>query len=262
MPKRTSQEQFDQQAQHYNAQWNAWSEASLEWLVERSRCAPSHHLLDVATGTGFTAAAFGPLVAQVTGLDVSEGMLRQARERASAAGIANLRFERGAAEMLPFAAASFDLVTCRVAPHHFLSVPDFAAESYRVLRPGGRLLVADTAVPDGEPEVDEWQNRVESLRDNSHVRNYSPSEWSAFVTGAGLVLEEIAELRESQPITLRDWMAKGGCRGEPAKQVERMFQQAPAEARRRFAITDLPDGDTSFQWMRVVLAARKAIQES
>src|SRR5207247_2394806 len=131
-----------------------------------------------------------PRVAEVVGLDVSEGMLGKAREQARAAGVRNVRFQAGAAEALPFPDASFDLVTCRVAPHHFVSVPKFVAETRRVLRAGGRLLVADTAVPDGSKEVDEWQNRVEALRDPSHVRNFTPSEWRKFVTAAGLELEE------------------------------------------------------------------------
>src|SRR5258707_2720861 len=190
MVKRTSQEQFDRQAAHYNAQWNTWSEDSLRWLVDRAQCRPSHEVLDVATGTGFTALAFAPLVKHVTGVDVSAGMLEQAR--AHATGVANVTFEKGAAESLPFAEARFDLVTCRVAPHHFVSVPTFLAESYRVLRPGGRLLIADTAVPDAAPEIDQWQNQVELLRDPSHVRNYSPSEWSSFAEAAGFAVEEIA----------------------------------------------------------------------
>jgi len=254
----TSEEQFDRQAAHYNAQWNQWSEVSLKWLVEHSHCSKDHRVLDVATGTGFTALAFSGLAKQVVGLDVSEGMLKQAREQASAKGIHNVTFEKGPAEELPFAGAGFDFVTCRVAPHHFLSIPKFCAESYRVLRAGGRLLVADTTVPDGEPEVDEWQNKVEAIRDTSHVRNCSPAEWRSFAEQAGFVIEDVVELEEEAPMQMRDWMKKSGCAGEAAKQVERMFADAPAGAREQFRITHQADGDFTFQWMRVVLSARKA----
>lgn len=252
----TSQEQFDRQAAHYNAQWNQWSEKSLRWLLERAQCGPGNRLLDVATGTGFTALAFAPLVAQVVGMDVSEGML--SRARAQAARFPNVTFEQGAAEELPFPDSSFDLVTCRVAPHHFLSVQKFLAESHRVLRAGGRLLVADTSVPDDLSEADAWQNRVELLRDASHIRNYSPREWSAFVEQAGFEVKEIDRCDESVPITLDDWLQKSGCTGPAAEGVRRMFAEAPEAARREFAIHALPDGDTGFQWMRVVFAARKS----
>jgi ubiquinone/menaquinone biosynthesis C-methylase UbiE len=258
MPSRTSQEQFDRQATEYNAQWNAWSGGSLAWLIEHAHCRPSHRWLDVATGAGFTAVAFAPLVAEVTGLDVSGVMLREARERARAAGLANVVFETGAAESLPFPPEGFDGVVCRLAAHHFLSVPKFVAEAYRVLRPGGRLLVADSAEPDNAPEVDAWHNHVEVLRDGSHVRNCTPAEWRSFVTGAGFVLEEVDQVCESVPITMRAWLKKGGCRGEAAAEVRRLFLEAPAEVARTFSITQMPDGDISFQWIRIALSARKA----
>ncbi len=253
----TSEEQFNRQAAHYNAQWNQWSEVSLGWLLEHSGCTKSDRVLDVATGTGFTALAFAEIAKEVVGLDVSEGMLEQARKQASARGVPNVTFQKGAAESLPFPDASFEFVTCRVAPHHFLSIPQFCAETFRVLKPGGRFLLADTTIPDGLPEIDAWQNRIEAIRDTSHVRNCSPSEWRSFAENAGLVVEAVLELEEEAPMQMRDWLKKSGCEGEVAKEVERMFAEAPEEARKRFKIARQPGGDFTFQWMRVGMSARK-----
>jgi ubiquinone/menaquinone biosynthesis C-methylase UbiE len=257
MPSRTSQEQFDRQAPHYNEQWNAWSGDSLAWLIGRARPRPTDAVLDVATGAGFTAVAFAPLVAEVIGLDVSTGMLREAQERARAAGVANLTFETGAAESLPFPAGRFDIVVCRLAAHHFLSVPQFVAEAYRVLRPGGRLLVSDTGEPDDAPEVDAWHNHLEILRDPSHVRNYTPAEWRGFVATAGFAIEEVAQVHESVCGTMRAWIEKGGCDQQAAAEVRRLILEAPPAAARAFAFTQLPDGDVSFNWVRVAVSARK-----
>jgi ubiquinone/menaquinone biosynthesis C-methylase UbiE len=257
MPARSAQEQFDRQAAHYNAQWNRWSEGSLRWLLEHAHASPADRLLDVATGTGFTAMAFAPLVAEVAGVDVSGGMLAKAREQVRNAGLRNVRFEQGAAESLPFQDASFDLVTCRVAPHHFISVPKFLAEVRRVLTPGGRFLLADTTVPDEPREAGVWQNRVELLRDPSHMRNYSPSEWRAFVEDAGLTIEAIGTAQEQHPIMLGAWMEKGGCQGHAAAEVVREFASAPREAREAFRIEPQAGGGVHFQWLRVVLAATK-----
>jgi len=251
----TSKEQFDRQAPHYNAQWNQWSEKGLRWLLDHAHCTSKDRLLDVATGTGFTALAFAPLVAEVVGLDVSEGMLNRAR--AQAAAVPNVTFEQGAAEEMPFPDASFDVMTCRVAPHHFLSLPKFLAEAHRVLRPGGRLLITDSSVPDDAPDIDAWQNKVELLRDPSHNRNYSPKEWQSNVERAGLHVEKVDRCDESVPITLNDWLEKSGCTGSAEEAVRRMFAEAPEAVRREFSIHALPDGDTAFQWMRVVLAATK-----
>jgi len=257
MSKRTSAEQFDRQASHYNAQWNKWSEASLNWLLEHAECSAEDRVLDVATGTGFTALAFAARVKEVIGLDVSEGMLLQARANAQAEELANVTFQKGAAESLPFSDSSFDRVTCRVAPHHFLSVERFCAEAYRVLKPSGKLLIADTGVPEGLPEVDTWQNRVEALRDTSHVRNYSLMEWRKLAKTAGFRVEESVELEEEAQMSLDDWMKKSGCVGDAAAQVRKMFAEAPEQARHVFSIVSKPDGDVGFRWLRVVLAAEK-----
>lgn len=257
MPSRTSQEQFDRQAPHYNAQWNAWNSESLAWLMDRAHCRKSDRWLDVATGAGFTAVAFAPLVAGVTGLDVSESMLKEARVRAQAAGFANVVFKDGAAENLPFGPDVFDGVVCRLAAHHFLSVPCFLAEAHRVLRPGGRLLIADTAEPDHAPVVDAWHNQIEVLRDGSHIRNYTPAEWRSFVTGAGFALEELQQVSESVSITLRDWLEKAGCPEEVAAEVRRRFLEAPPEVVQTFAIAQAADGDIAFQWLRIALSARR-----
>jgi ubiquinone/menaquinone biosynthesis C-methylase UbiE len=252
-----SQEQFDRQASHYNSSWNEWSESSLRWLLDHAAPRKTDRLLDVATGTGFTALAFALLVAEVVGVDISGGMLAQAAKQARERGVTNVLWQQAPAEQLPFEAASFDLVTARVAPHHFEDIQAFVNESYRVLRPGGRLLIADTSVPDDHPDVDEWQNQVEQLRDPSHVRNYCPSEWRSFAERAGFEVVAVERCDELKPIHLHEWMQKAGCTGEPASTVQRLFDTAPEAARREFSIEPLAEGDYTFKWMRVVMEARK-----
>jgi len=253
-PQRSAKEQFDRQAEHYDKQWSSWSEESLRWLLENAEPRPADSVLDIATGTGFTALAFAPHVAHVIGLDVSPGMLKQAQKRASEQGIANVEFQEGAAEHLPFPDDSFDLVTCRIAPHHFLSVIKFVHEAARVLKPGGRLLLADTSVPDSDPEADHWQNTVEFLRDPSHVRNYTPSEWRAFLTDAGLTIET-ANYSGGIPITLNDWLIKAGCTPEQSIAVRIEFAAATPAITDTYQISFLPDNDIAFAWRRFAVKA-------
>jgi ubiquinone/menaquinone biosynthesis C-methylase UbiE len=254
-PARTAKEQFDRQADHYNAQWNAWSEESLDWLRDHADARSEDVVLDVATGTGFTALAFAPRVRSVVGLDVSPGMLAKARQQAQEAGMANVTFQEGSAERLPFPNAAFDIVTCRIAAHHFLSVPQFLREAARVLKPGGRFLLADTTVPDDDPEADAWQNDVEARRDPSHVRCYTPREWRRFVEEAGYRFEQMDSAGGGIPIVMSRWLINAGCTPEQSDAVRRAFETAPAAAVRAFRIERLPDGDIRFVWQRAVLKA-------
>lgn len=90
-------------------------------------------LLDVCTGPGFVAAAAAERGCVVIGIDISEGMVAEARKRVPAG-----EFEVGDAEALPFADASFEAVTCAFGVLHLPEPARALAEAFRVLRPGGR----------------------------------------------------------------------------------------------------------------------------
>ena len=260
-PARSAKEQFDKQAAHYDTQWNTWSEETLGWLLANANPRPTDFVLDVATGTGFTALAFAPFVEAVIGLDVSPGMLEQARRQAGERKVANAVFQEGAAEALPFPNGAFDIVTCRIAPHHFLSVEKFLAEAARVLKPGGRLALVDTTVPDDAPEVAAWQNEVEVVRDPSHIRNHTPHEWQAMAEAAGLTVSECGSGGVGITIPLSDWITKAGCTSDQAAEVRRCFADAPESARTAFQIGTTPDDETVFTRQRVTLLAVEPAHE-
>src|SRR5437016_4552993 len=102
-PTRSSEDQFNRQASHYDQQWNQWNEESLDWMLLRANAGLDDTVLDIATGTGFTARAFAPHVGSVVGLDVSRGMLEQARTKAVENGLTNIEWREGRAEELLFA---------------------------------------------------------------------------------------------------------------------------------------------------------------
>jgi ubiquinone/menaquinone biosynthesis C-methylase UbiE len=255
-PARSAKEQFDKQASHYDTQWNSWSRESLAWLVEHARPKSSDLVVDVATGTGFTALAFAPLVQSVTGADVSSGMLEQARKYRDEQGIRNAEFLEAPAEALPLPDESVDIVVYRIAAHHFLDVRKFISEAARVLKPGGRFVIADTTVPDDDPEAAAWQNEIEAVRDPSHVRNHSPQQWTEMVATAGLTITEVTDAGGGITIAAGDWVRKAGCTPEQTERVNALFRSAPAGAKAAFQIRD-EDGGIVFTWKRVALAARK-----
>ena len=111
-------------------------------------------MLDVGSGAGVDAlvAAFyvGPS-GSVTGLEFSQEMLARAEANAALAGCGNVRFVPGAAQALPCADASFDLVLSN-GVYNLVQPKRLAlAEAFRVLRPGGRLQVADQILEEDAP---------------------------------------------------------------------------------------------------------------
>lgn len=244
--------QFDRQAHRYNETWAAWSDETLRRMLELAEPQPHWDALDIATGGGFTAIAFAPRVASVVGTDIAPKMLEQASLRANSAGIANVRWVEAPAESLPMGDASFDLVTVRIAPHHFVDVPAFLREVNRVLRPGGVFVLGDTSVPDDDPEAAAWQNAAEKERDTSHQANLSPRVWAALTDAAGLAVEVCEYVPAAIPIQLDAWIETAGCDSERAARVRERFATAPESARRHFQI----DG-ARFAWPRVILKASR-----
>jgi len=126
------------------------------------------------------------------------------------------------AEEIPYPDASFDLVTCRIAPHHFPHPDRFVQEAARVLKSGGRFVLIDSTVPDGEPGV--FFNRFETLRDPSHVRSLTVAEWEGLIEAAGLVAELAETFHKRHDFD--DWTGRSRMTAEDRTTLERMMLDA------------------------------------
>lgn len=178
-------DQFTRQAELFAAAPALHDKAALDLLVDAARPRASDVSLDVASGPGSVVRAFAPRVAHATGLDATEAMLDQARAAAAKAGIANVAWHQGDVYALPFADASFDIVSCRFAFHHFEQPARALVEMVRVARPGGRLLVCDAVVSD-DPAKAAAFNAMERLRDPSTVEFRTLGFLRGLFTLAGL----------------------------------------------------------------------------
>lgn len=164
----------------------------LAWLVEAAALTGKERVLDVATGGGHTAFALAPYAAEVLALDITRPMLEVAQKESEARQLHNIRFLEADAQAIPCENASFDVVTCRQAAHHFSNVQQGISEWARVLKPGGKLLLVDSVSPE-EQDIDTFLNEIEVLRDPSHGRNHRVSEWQAFLNAAGFVVDSVRQ---------------------------------------------------------------------
>lgn len=210
--------------------------------------------LDVATGGGHTALWLARQGWQVTAGDISPRMLENARKLCAEAGL-SIETRLFPAEAMPFADGSFDLVTVRVASHHFSSPAAFIRETARVLKPGGHFLLIDGSVPDEDPETEEWLHQVEKWRDPSHGRFLSRKAWEELVREAGLTVQRT----EMHPLKQPDlaWYFETAATPPANRQkVLQAVQQASERVRTALRLGN-EDGKIVWWWPRLTLLAVK-----
>jgi SAM-dependent methyltransferase len=170
----------------------------LELLVEW--CEPGHDVkvLDVATGGGHVARRLREEGCTVITFDPAPGMDPDVV---------------APAESLPFEDGSFDVVACRIAPHHFEDVRKAVAEMARVTQ---RLVVIEDNV-----FTDERVEEAEKLRDPTHLRCYSEDEWKEMLAEAGLEVEQL-ERFERHP-AVDEWLARVNTPAADAQRVRELL---------------------------------------
>lgn len=207
-------------------------------------------VLDLGCGGGHVSFAVAPLASCVTACDLSAQMLDVVAAAAAQRKLINIQTERAAAEKLPFADASFDVVISRFSAHHWSDVPAGLREMRRVLRRDGVMVVIDIVAPEN-PLHDTTLQAVELLRDASHVRDYRVSEWTAMLDAAGF--EQQHKSSWKLKMGFDEWIARMRTPPERVAAIRSLLQTAPEETRAYFAVED----DDSFSIDAVFLEIRK-----
>jgi SAM-dependent methyltransferase len=251
METNSSRDQFNKQAALYATSPVHRFGPSLPILVEMAAPKPVDLVLDVATGTGNTALALAPQVLRVVGLDVASAMLDQGRARAQAEKIENAEFVSGSAEEIPFSDAEFSLVVSRHAPHHFHRLAKFLSEVRRVLKPGGRFVVADQISPSAE--IAGWVDQWERTRDPSHFRQRTVAEWQEMAAVAGFSWIQDKAVPYELPFDW--WVKQAGCAQEAVRELEEQAGTANEVVRREMGIKFNPAGGV-LSFMEPMMVAR------
>lgn len=171
-------DQFTKQAIPFATAASIKDEEALKLVVDFTGAGPQDTVLDVACGPGLVVCAFARVARHATGIDLTPAMIERARALQKEKGLTNITWQVGDVLPLPYPDASFSLVTSRFAFHHFLDPQAVLAEMRRVCTPNGKVVVIDV-VASPDPEKAAAYNRMEKLRDPSHVRGLTLTELEA-----------------------------------------------------------------------------------
>lgn len=252
--QRASQEQFGKQSNCYGKGHILADVSDVSALVEKTGLANGADALDVATGAGHTAVYLAEQGFTVTATDLAQEMLDRTGEAALERGL-EIGLKQHVAEVFPYSDESFDLVTCRVAGHHFSDPAAFVTESARVLKPGGWFLLIDGCIPDGEAVAEAWTHEVEKLRDPSHGRFLRQGEWNDLCLESGLSVKS-SELHPMKMPDL-DWYFQAANTADGNREkVRELVRNVPEEARRLFRVCE-EEGKTVWWWQRLSMLAIK-----
>lgn len=232
--KNRVRERFGRAAEGYIRDAGFATGDDLDAMVELLEPSHDDNMLDVACGGGHTALRFSPLVRSVVASDLTMVMLKKAQEYVSEeGGVDNVIFREADAEDLPFPAGAFTLLTCRIAPHHFPDLRRALSEFHRVLRRGGRMAIVDTLLP-SDPEIADWYQKMEQMRDSTHIRAYTEEEWVEMVANAGFIIQKTAVFEKTHDFPT--WANRAGLKREAISELNNFFVHAPNKVQDYFRI--------------------------
>jgi ubiquinone/menaquinone biosynthesis C-methylase UbiE len=245
-------DQFSRQAVPFSTAPSIKDEAALKLLIEFSGAGPTDTVLDVACGGGLVVCAFARVVQHATGIDLTPAMIARARQLQREQGLLNVTWRVGDVLPLPYPEGSFTVVASRFAFHHFLDPLAVLVQMARVCAPGGTVIVVDSAPA---PDRADAFNRMEVVRDPSHVRAMPEAEHLELFRRAGLPAPRVTRYRlegELEALIARSFPKPGD-----DETLRRIFADSVAgdtlgiEARRD------PDGRIRYGYPVTVMAARR-----
>lgn len=235
--------EFTKQAKGFEAYQTIFSKENFNAMAIEKMCLTGkERVLEVAAGTCAFGRAIAPHVARITELDATEAMLRVGQTQGEKAGICNAEYVIGEAENLPFAENSFDMVVSRLAFHHFENAETVMREMCRVLKLGGKLVIADMAAR--KEELREAADYYERLRDFSHMRCLSEKEFETLAEKSGIT-KEFTYLTEI-PVRLSAWLDLTGVQGKTREIIVTAMKDDLAGKRQTGFCPYMQNGEITF----------------
>jgi ubiquinone/menaquinone biosynthesis C-methylase UbiE len=184
---------FGPVARHYVQSATHADPVSLARMCALTGAQRGRTAMDLASGGGHAAFALATAGCAVTACDGTREMLVASAEEAARRGVTMARLLADA-HRIPSRPASWDIVTCRFAAHHFANPLTVLREVSRVLGRRGRFYLYDLSSPENNA-MGRWLDSIEALRDPSHVCCWSSRAWEGLALGAGLRIVHSARYR-------------------------------------------------------------------
>lgn len=253
--KALSRARFGARANDYRTSVPHASGPDLEMLLAWLDPKPAERALDVATGGGHVALALARTGADVDACDITPEMLTAAGALL-AENDCTATFTVAEADALPFDDNTFDIVTCRIAAHHFPDAQDFFEEVVRVLKPGGRFGFQDQTLPP-EPTSAVLTDVFERTRDASHSQSYNIDGWVMLLERAGLTVER-TEIVDKW-LDFSEWTSRQGCDAATVDELHQLMAEAPIGMRRWLEPAYDDHRLVGFRSRHLIVLARKVI---
>ena len=223
-------QQFDKTAENYSKDYIFSNGDDLDTMLKQANPNPTTIVLDVATGAGHVAMKIAPFAKKVHAIDITPKMVSLLQDDLESKNIKNVETHIMNVNDLQFADGSFDVVTCRFATHHFADVRTFLSEVRRVLRPKGKLILTDIIAPSSKP-MGEFVNKINRLRDHTHVRQFSKSEWESILLEQNFAIVD----RHDNPLIhdFESWLERAKTSEEDRHMIADMFRNS-SEAQSQF----------------------------
>ncbi|MFC0560385.1 class I SAM-dependent methyltransferase [Halalkalibacter alkalisediminis] len=253
--KEEVQEQFGKNANHYVTSKTHAKGQDLHKLIDIAEVNGPEIVLDIATGGGHVANALASKVNKVIALDLTSEILLEAKRFIDSNGHSNVEFVQGDAEQLPFEDHTFDLITCRIAAHHFPNPRSFVEEVFRTLKNKGTFLFIDNVAPEKD-ELDAFYNTVEKDRDYSHFRAWKKTEWIQMMEEVGFELEELHTFKKTFIFDV--WAEMMKLSAENQNKLSAFMQQSSQTHHDKFRIKVADGQVTSFTGESVLIKTKKS----
>jgi len=248
------QQSFTTQAQKYETFNKTFSKQEyLDYTVQSMKLTKDVIVLDAAAGTCLCGRSIAPLAKSVICLDATPAMLAIGKEEAEKSEITNIQFIDGFVEKIPFVDQYFSAVVTRLAFHHFTEMETPFLELHRVLKSDGQLVTIDMEA--ALEALRDIQDKIETMRDPSHIKNRSQDEILALYEKHGYTVtkQEATKI----PVSLSEWLALTNTPNDVGNEIKNMLSSELQGGSLTGFRPYLHDGEIFFEQRWVLFIGKK-----